>query len=90
MARAHFGLFVMCTEGLEFMKSFRKGKDHDNNDDYDDAFETDDKRLNRAHALLQLAKTDAQRALGPIMASMKKNKKIRNAEQVLLLILQLY
>ena len=80
MARAHFGLFVMCTEGLEWMKQYRKGKTMD---DDGDVLETDETRLNKAHSSLEMAKADAQRALAPIMASMKKNRRIRNADQVL-------
>ena len=79
MARAHFGLFVMCTEGLEWMKQYRKGKF----DDDGDVFETDETRLIRAQECLKVAKADAERALAPIMASMKKNRRIRNADQVL-------
>lgn len=80
MARAHFGLFVMCTEGLEWMKQYRKGKTRD---DDGDVLETDETRLNNAQKCLESAKVDTQRVLAPIMASMKKNRRIRNADQVL-------
>ena len=83
LIRTHFGLFVHCLEGLEWLKDYRLGLQKVSNNKAKVKADTGETRLIRAQISLNKAKVEAQKTLAPILDRMKKNKQIKSADQVL-------
>jgi hypothetical protein len=86
LIRDHFGLFVQSSEGLKWLKAYKKGQANLTVTRRTSFIKTEDNgemRLKRAHLSLEKAKSEAQSTLAPILDRMKKTRKIRNADQVL-------
>ena len=91
LVRIHFGLFVHCAEGLDWLKAYRKGI-------YTNQTETavaarqavsispkdsGEQMLSRAKMALECARNEATDALKPILDRMRKMRKLKTADQVL-------
>lgn len=92
LVRSHFGLFVKCAEGLDWLKAYRKGimKKLDttsvtkvNPHRKMKPGETGDTKLTRAKKNLDVAKTEAQETLAPILDRMRRSRRLKGAEKFL-------
>jgi hypothetical protein len=83
LIRTHFGLFIHCLEGLEWLKDYRLGLQKVSTNKANVKADTGETRLLRAQISLDKAKVEAQRTLAPILDRMKKAKQIKSADQVL-------
>lgn len=86
--RTHFGLFVQCADGLEWLKAYRQGKSNIATSMKNERLITNNgdkgmEQLKKAHITLDLAKVEAKKTLAPILERMKHGREIRSAEKVL-------
>ena len=88
LVRVHFGLFVQCAEGLEWLKAYRKGINNNSSAGADTMSfshrgDNGEQMLSRAKVALETAKGEAADTLKPILDRMRKMRKLKTADQVL-------
>jgi len=95
LVRVHFGLFVHCAEGLEWLKGYRKGSHGAKTIEIENGGGGETKKLTlnrgdtgehmlaRAKIALEGAKNEATDTLRPILDRMRKMRKFKTADQVL-------
>lgn len=92
LVRMHFGLFVHCAEGLEWLKAYRRGIYSETNTATQNSSSTapmisrgdnGEHMLARAKIALESAKDEATDTLKPILDRMRSMRKLKTADQVL-------
>jgi len=88
LVRMHFGLFVQCAEGLEWLKGYRKGLHGGSvgggtGKALSVKGDTGEQMLSRAKVSLESAKGEATDTLRPILDRMRRMRKLKTADQVL-------
>ena len=81
IVRGHFGLFVLCAEGLEWLKLVRSSANEASTDDREArGLGSIGDRLLRTQAILTTARQEALNTLAPLLQRHKRSRELRKAE----------